>query len=121
MSEPAPLFVGLDVQKDSIAVAHAQGQSADSPVYLGAIGTRQADVGARIRRLQAKTPTQVFAYEAGPSEYGLYRYLTGKGLACDVVAPSLLPRRAGDKVKTDRRDSVELARPLRRRLRPPRR
>ncbi len=65
MSEPTPLFVGLDVHKDSIAVAHAQGQSADPPVYVGAIGTRQADLDKLIRRLQAKTPMLVFAYEAG--------------------------------------------------------
>ena len=56
MAEPTPLFVGLDVHKDSIAVAHAQGQSADPPVFVGAIGTRQADLDKLIRRLQAKTP-----------------------------------------------------------------
>ena len=113
MSEPTPLFVGLDVHKDSIAVAHAQGQSADPPVYLGAIGTRQADVDKLIRRLQAKTPTLVFAYEAGPCGYTLYRDLTGQGFACHVVAPSLIPKKPGDKVKTDRRDALELARLLR--------
>lgn len=113
MSEPTPLFVGLDVHKDSIAVAHAQGQSADPPVYLGAIGTRQADVDKLIRRLQAKTPTLVFASEAGPCGYTLYRDLTGQGFACHVVAPSLIPKKPGDKVKTDRRDAVELARLLR--------
>ena len=110
MSDPTPLYVGLDVHKDSIAVAHAQGQSADPPVYVGAIGTRQADLDKLIRRLQAKTPTLVFAYEAGPCGYGLYRDLTGQGFACQVVAPSLIPKKPGDKVKTDRRDAVELAR-----------
>jgi hypothetical protein len=66
MAQSTPLFVGLDVHKDSIAVAHALGQSADPPpVYVGAIGTRQADVDKLIRRLQAKTSTLVFAYEAG--------------------------------------------------------
>ena len=113
MSEPTPLFVGLDVHKDSIAVAHAQGQSAEPPVFVGAIGTRQADLDKLIRRLQAKTPRLVFAYEAGPCGYGLYRDLTGQGFACQVVAPSLIPTKPGDKVKTDRRDAVELARLLR--------
>ena len=94
MSDPTPLFVGLDVHKDSIAVAHAQGQSADPPVYVGAIGTRQADLDKLIRRLQAKTPTLVFAYEAGPCGYGLYRDLTGQGFACQGVAPALIPRKA---------------------------
>ena len=54
MSDPTPLYVGLDVHKDSIAVAHAQGQSADPPVYVGAIGTRQADLDKLIRRLHAR-------------------------------------------------------------------
>ena len=113
MSEPTPLFVGLDVHKDSIAVAYAQGQSADPPVYVGAIGTREADLTKLIRRLQSKTPTLRFAYEAGPCGYGLYRDLTGQGFNCQVVAPSLIPKKPGDKVKTDRRDAVELARLLR--------
>jgi transposase len=55
----------------------------------------------------------VFSYEAGPCGYGLNRYLTGKGLACQVVAPSLIPRKAGDRVKTDRRDASTLARLMR--------
>ncbi|MBM3820922.1 MAG: IS110 family transposase [Acidimicrobiia bacterium] len=113
MAKSTPLFVGLDVHKDSIAVAHATGGRSEAPVFVGAIGTRQADLDKLIRRLQGKTSALRFAYEAGPSGYGLYRYLTGKGLACDVVAPSLIPRRPGDKVKTDRRDAVELARLLR--------
>ena len=113
MEKPTPLFVGLDVHKDSIAVAHAQGQSADPPVFVGAIGPRQADLDKVIRRLQSKTPDLVFAYEAGPCGYGLHRHLTGRGFRCDVVAPSLIPKKPGDKVKTDRRDAVELARLLR--------
>jgi transposase len=113
MTEPTPLFVGLDVHKDSIAVAHAQGQSADPPVFVGAIGPRQADLDKLIRRLEARTPALVFAYEAGPWGYGLHRYLTSRGFSCDVVAPSLIPKKPGDKVKTDRRDAVELARLLR--------
>ena len=113
MGQSTPLFVGLDVHKDSIAIAHALGQSADPPVYVGAIGTRQADLDKLIRRLQAKTSTLVFAYEAGPCGYGLYRDLTGQGFACQVVAPSLIPKKPGDKGKTDRRDAVELARLLR--------
>ena len=113
MAEPTPLFVGLDVHKDSIAVAHAQGHSADPPVFVGTVGTRQADLTKLVRRLQAKTPDLVFAYEAGPCGYGLYRDLTAQGFRCQVVAPSLIPKKPGDKVKTDRRDAVELARLLR--------
>ena len=113
MAEPTPLFVGLDVHKDSIAVAHAQGESTSPPVFLGAIGTRQADLDKLIRRLQAKTPALVFAYEAGPCGCQLYRDLTAHGFHCHVVAPSLIPKKPGDKVKTDQRDAVALARLLR--------
>ena len=105
MSQSTPLSVGLDVHKDSIAVAHATGGRSDPPVFVGAIGSRQADLDRLIRRLQGKAPELRFAYEAGPSGDGRYRSLTRKGLACDVVAPSLIPRRPGDKVKTDRRAS----------------
>jgi transposase len=107
------LFIGLDVHKDSIAVAHAMGGRPEPPVFVGAIGTRQADLDPLIRRLQRKAASLMFAYEAGPCGYGLHRYLTGKGLACHVVAPSLIPKKPGDKVKTDRRDAVDLARLLR--------
>ena len=113
MAQPTPLYVGLDVHKDSIAVAHAQGQCADPPVFVGKIGPREADLDKLIRRLAAKTPALVFAYEAGPCGYGLHRHLTGQGFACQVVAPSLIPKKPGDKVKTDRRDAVDLARWLR--------
>ena len=113
MTQSTSLFVGLDVHKDSIAVAHAAGGSTEPPVFVGAIGARQADLDQLLRRLHGKTSALTFAYEAGPSGYGLYRYLTGKGLPCQVVAPSLIPKKPGDRVKTDRRDAVELARLLR--------
>jgi hypothetical protein len=113
MAKSTPLFVGRDVHKDSIAVAHAQGGRSEPPVFVGAIGTRQADMDQLIRRLQGKASVLTFAYEAGPCGYSLHRYLTAKGLACQVVAPSLIPKKSGDKVKTDRRDAVELARLLR--------
>ena len=109
MSEPTTLFIGLDVHKDSIAVAHAEAHRDAPPHYVGVIGTRQADIDKLVRRLQSRASTLVFAYEAGPCGYVLHRYLTGKGLDCRVVAPSLIPKRPGDKVKTDRRDAVELA------------
>jgi transposase len=70
MAEPTPLFVGLDLHKDSIAVAHARGHSADPPVFVGTVGTRQADLTRPVRRLQAKTADLVFAYEAVPCGYG---------------------------------------------------
>ena len=84
MTGTTPLFVGLDVHTDSIAVAQAQGQCANPPVFVGAIGTRQADLDELLRRLQAKTPALVFACQAGPCGYRLYRDLTDKGFACHV-------------------------------------
>ena len=106
-----PLYVGLDVHKESIAVAYAQ-EGADV-VSLGAIGSRHADIDKMTRKLQAKGAPLVFVYEAGPCGYWLHRYLTKQALTCHVVAPSLIPRKPGDRVKTDRRDAITLARTMR--------
>jgi transposase len=113
MTHPNTLYIGLDVHKESIAVAYvAQDQGAEV-IYLGTIGTRQCDIDQLIRKLQSKSKHLVFVYEAGPCGYWLYRYLTKKGFACWVVAPSLIPKKTGDRVKTDRRDAVQLARLMR--------
>ena len=95
MAKSTPLYVGLDVHKDSIAVAHAAGGRSTPPVFVGAIGTRQADLDRLIRRLQGKAPELRFAYEAGPSGYGLYRYRTGKGRAWRVTWWRRLSSRGG--------------------------
>jgi transposase len=113
MQQRTTVFVGLDVHKDSISVAYAAGGSPEPAQFLGPIGTRQCDLDKLIRRLHSKASDVLFAYEAGPCGYGLHRYLTAKGYACWVVAPSLMPKRPGDRVKNDRRDAVELARLLR--------
>jgi transposase len=73
-------------------------------VFVGEIGPRQADLDKLVRRLQAKTPELVFAYEAGPCGYGLHRYLTGQGFRCQVVAPSLIPKKPGDKLEAELRE-----------------
>ena len=101
------------MHKDSIAVAYAAGGKAEPPSFVGAIGTRQADLDKMIRRLHGKGSRLVFAYEAGPCGYGLHRYLSDKKLDCRVVAPSLIPKKPGERVKTNRRDAVTLARLLR--------
>jgi len=113
MPKRTPLFVGLDVHKETISVAYAASESSSPPHFVGQIGTRQCDVDKLVRRLQGQSPRLVFAYEAGPCGYVLHRYLTTKGLDCRVVAPSLIPKKPGDRVKNDRRDAVELARLLR--------
>jgi transposase len=103
------LFVGLDVHKDTIAVASIDGQPGAEAVSFGTIGTRHSDLDKRIRKVQSKGKHLVFVYEAGPCGYWLYRYLRRKKLTCFVVAPSLIPKRAGDRVQTDRRDAITLA------------
>ena len=113
MAEPTTLFVGLDVHKDSIAVAHATIDHASDVVYVGQVGTREADIEKLLRRLHSHAARLVVAYEAGPCGYGLYRTLTQRGVSCLVVAPSLIPKKPGERVKTDRRDAVQLARLLR--------
>ena len=113
MSDRSTMFVGLDVHKESIAVAYVCGERGAEATFVGNIGSGRGEIERLVRRLQSKGHDLMFAYEAGPSGYGLYRYLTGKGLGCVVVAPSLIPKKAGDRVKTDRRDAVQLARLLR--------
>jgi transposase len=113
MQNSNTLYVGLDVHKDSIAVAYVAKAHDAEVIYLGTIGTRQCDIDQLVRRLQSKAKHLVFVYEAGPCGYWLFRYLTNKGYVCWVVAPSLIPQKAGDRVKTDRRDAVQLARLMR--------
>jgi hypothetical protein len=110
MSQSSTLFIGMDVHKDTIAVAYLAQDHGAEVTYLGTIGTRQCDLDQRIRQMQSKAKHLIFIYEAGPCGSWLYRYLTKKGYDCWVVAPSLIPQKAGDRVKTDRRDAVPLAR-----------
>jgi transposase len=110
MHQSSMLYIGMDVHKDSIAVAYITPDHGAEVTYLGTIGTRQCDIDQLIRKMQSKATDLVFVYEAGPCGYWLYRYLTKKGHDCWVVAPSLIPKKAGDRVKTDRRDAVQLAR-----------
>lgn len=100
-------YVGLDVHAETIAVAVAE---VDGSVReLGVIRNRPE----AIRKLVAKlgpAPQLRVCYEAGPTGYPLYWQLTALGVHCDVIAPSLVPTKAGDRVKTDRKDAVRLAR-----------
>jgi len=110
MAQSSTLFIGIDVHKDTIAVAYvAHDHGAEVP-SLGTIGTRRCDLDQLVRKMQAKATHLIFVYEAGPCGYWLYRYLMKKGSDCWVVAPSLIPQKPGDRVKTDRRDAVQLAR-----------
>jgi transposase len=103
MPQSSTLYVGLDVHKESIAVAYVAQEHGAEVTSLGTIGTRQCALDHLIRKLPSKAKHLVFVYEAGPCGYWLYRDLTNKGYDCWVVAPSLIPKTAGDRVKTDRR------------------
>jgi transposase len=113
MQQSSTLYVGLDVHKDSIAVAYVVQDHGAEVVSLGTIGTRQCAIDQLIRKMQSKSKHLIFVSEAGPCGYWLYRYLTKKGHVCWVVAPSLIPKKPGDRVKTNRRDAIKLARLMR--------
>ena len=113
MAHTSTLFIGLDVHKETIAVAYVAAEREAEVISLGTSGTRQGDIDKLVRRLQAKGKIRHFVYEAGPCGYWLYRYLTKHHLTCWGVAPSCIPQKASDRVKTDRRDAMQLARLLR--------
>jgi transposase len=103
-------FLGLDVHAETIAVAIAE---ADGEVRsLGTIPNREESVRKLVKKLGPAEQLQA-CYEAGPTGYVLYWQLTGLGVKCEVVAPTLVPVKPGDRVKTDRRDACKLARSYR--------
>ena len=110
--QKAITYVGLDVHKDSIVVSLAEaglrgrlrevreyGKILNTPAALKAMATKLAASGNELR----------FCYEAGPCGYGVQRQLSAMGHHCAVVAPSLVPRKPGERIKTDRRDATKLA------------
>jgi transposase len=103
-------FVGLDVHADTIAVAVAE---PDGEVRsLGVIPNRLESIRKTVAKLGSVKQLKA-CYEAGPCGYTLYWQLTALGVACEVIAPTLVPVKAGDRVKTDRRDAAKLARSYR--------
>src|ERR1017187_3895436 len=105
------LFIGLDVHNDSIAVSLAPSDSSEVRRY-GIIGGEHDDVLKLVKKLQAAHPGTLlkFCYEAGPRGFALCRCLRAHGLDCIMVCPSKVPRKPGERVKTDRRDADQLAR-----------
>ena len=102
-------YIGLDVHKDSIAVAIAPQNSTEVRRY-GIIGGTLQAVDNLLKRLAKPNLELHFVYEAGPCGFVLCRHLRSKGIHCDLVCPSLIPKKASDRVKTDRRDADQLAR-----------
>jgi transposase len=104
----ATRFLGLDVHADTIAAAYADDGRDGEVKQLGIIPNEPGAVRQLVRRLGTKQLR--VCYEAGPTGYALYWQLAELGVACEVIAPTLIPKKPGERVKTDRRDAVKLAR-----------
>jgi transposase len=113
MGDIIEAYVALDTSKSRNAVAIADAGRAGEVRFLGEIENTAAAVAKLVRKLAAKYGRLTFCYEAGPTGYGLYRQIKGLGHACMVVAPSLIPRKPGERVKTNRRDALSLVKQLR--------
>jgi transposase len=103
-------YIGLDVHKNSISISTAD-EGRDAEVrYYGKTGNDMDQLMKVFRKFISKSFELKCAYEAGCCGYYLYRFLTGNGINCVVVAPSKIPRKTGDHLKNDKRDSITLAR-----------
>lgn len=113
MRDHSEAFVAFDTSKLSNAVAIAEAGRAGEVRFLGEIENSGTATAKLAKKLAGKYPRLTFCYEAGPTGYGLYRQLRELGHACIVVAPSLIPKKPGDRVKTNRRDALNLVKLLR--------
>lgn len=111
MSKDTLIFIGLDTHKESTEVAYVADDRTASCQHYGKIPTTKPALVKLARQFVSKYPgaTLHFVYEAGPCGYWVYRLLTSLGHCCYVVAPSLIARKPGDRVKTDKRDAIMLA------------
>jgi transposase len=104
------MFVGMDVHKESIDISLAE-EGRDGEVrHYGVIPGDLEALAKVVRAVRAPDRRLRFVYEAGPCGFGIHRYLTAQGEDCVVVNPSSMPKRSGDRIKTDRRDGNALAR-----------
>ena len=93
------MYIGLDVHKNSIAVALAEEGRESEVRYFGTIGGDMAALDKVVRKLVSLGKSLRFVYEAGPCGYEIYRHLTRQGFDCAVVAPSLIPKKSGNRIK----------------------
>ncbi|QUM84908.1 IS110 family transposase [Moritella sp. 28] len=114
MSKHNIVFIGMDTHKSFIEVAYIEDVRGVKPIHLGKNPSTKQSVTKLVRRFESKYPhaTLHFVYEAGPCGYWIYRLITSLGHCCYVIAPSLIPKKPGDKIKTDKRDAMNLAKLL---------
>ena len=113
MKDYSEVFIGVDVAKLRNAVAVADAGRDGEVRFIGEVDATAEHMRQVIRRLASRYKKLHFCYEAGPTGYGLYRLITELGHSCVVVAPSLIPKKSGDRIKTNRRDAMALAKLLR--------
>src|SRR5208283_2880901 len=109
VQENSEIFVGLDTSKQKISVAIAGTGRSGEVRFFGDIDSTPTMVERMVKKLAERHHKPSFCYEAGPTGYELHRQITALGHECIVVAPSLIPQRPGERVKTNRRDAVSLA------------
>lgn len=102
-------YIGLDVHKNSIAIAIAEEGQKKGVNFYGVINNDMDQLHKFLRKQISQEVEPKCVYEAGPCGYDIYRSLTDKGIDCAVIAPSLIPKKSGDRIKTDRRDAETLA------------
>ena len=110
MGKHSEVFVAFDVAKRKHAVAVAEGGRTGEVRFLGDVENSPLPIERTIKRLAERYERLHVCFEAGPTGYGLYRQIQALGHDCMVVAPALIPKRAGERIKTNRRDAVTLAR-----------
>ena len=110
MQQKSKVFVGLDTSKLKISVALAEEGRQGEVRFLGEIDNTPEAVRRLVSKLAGRHSELLFCYEAGPTGYGLQRQISALGHECAVIAPSLIPKRPGERVKTNRRDALTLAR-----------